>query len=104
VAENKENIVISVKNVTKQFIVYEDKSYFLKERLANFKRNSKKKHIVLKDISCDIRKGETLALIGVNGSGKSTLLKLMNKIIYPEYGEIEINGKVSSMIELRSWI
>lgn len=96
----KDDIAISVKNVTKEFTVYEDKAYFLKERLANLKRNKKTKHVVLKDISCDIKKGESVALIGVNGSGKSTLLKLMNKIIYPEKGTITMNGKVSSMIEL----
>ena len=96
----KDDIAISVKNVTKEFTVYEDKACFLKERLANLKRNKKTKHVVLKDISCDIKKGESVALIGVNGSGKSTLLKLMNKIIYPEKGTITMNGKVSSMIEL----
>lgn len=98
--KKKDDIAISVKNVTKEFIVYEDKAYFLKERLANLKRNRKTKHVVLNDISLDIKKGESVALIGVNGSGKSTLLKLLNKIIYPEKGEITINGKVSSMIEL----
>lgn len=98
--KNKDNIAISVKNVTKEFTVYEDKAYFLKERLANLKRNKKTKHVVLKDISVDIERGQSVALIGVNGSGKSTLLKLMNKIIYPEKGTIEMNGKVSSMIEL----
>lgn len=86
----KDDIAISVKNVTKEFTVYEDKAYFLKERLANLKRNKKSKHVVLKDISCDIHRGETVALIGVNGSGKSTLLKLMNKIIYPEKGTITV--------------
>lgn len=94
------NIAISVKDVTKEFVVYEDKAYFLKERLANLKRNKKRKHVVLKNINLEIKKGESVALIGVNGSGKSTLLKLMNKIIYPEKGKIEINGKISSMIEL----
>lgn len=98
--KKKDDIAISVKDITKEFTIYEDKAYFLKERLANFKRNKKRKHVVLKNISCDIKKGESVALIGVNGCGKSTLLKLLNKIIYPEKGTIEINGKVSSMIEL----
>jgi ABC-type polysaccharide/polyol phosphate transport system ATPase subunit len=98
--KNDEDIVIKVSNVTKQFTYYEDKAYFLKERLANLKRNRKRKHVVLKDISCDIRRGETVALIGVNGSGKSTLLKLLSKIIYPEQGTIDMKGKVSSLLEL----
>ena len=96
----KEDIAISVKNVTKEFTVYEDKSYFLKEKIGHLGRNKKRKHVVLKNVSCDIKRGQSVALIGVNGSGKSTLLKLLNKIIYPEKGTIEINGKVSSMIEL----
>lgn len=96
----KDDIVISVKNISKEFTIYEDKAYFLKERLANLKRNKKSKHVVLKDISCDIHRGETVALIGVNGSGKSTFLKLLTKIIYPERGTIEIRDKVSSLLEL----
>ena len=48
----------------------------------------------------DIKKGETVALIGTNGSGKSTLLKLMTKIIFPNEGTIETNGKLTSLLEL----
>ena len=48
----------------------------------------------------EIKKGETVALIGVNGSGKSTLLKLITKIIYPNKGNIKVNGKISSLLEL----
>lgn len=95
-----DEVVISVNNVTKEFTYYEDKAYFLKERLTNLKRNKKQKHVVLKDISFDVKKGESVALIGVNGSGKSTLLKLLTKIIYPEKGTIDIKGKVSGLLEL----
>lgn len=98
--KEKNDIVISVKNISKEFTVYEDKAYFLKERIANLKRNKKSKHVVLKNISCDIHRGETVALIGVNGSGKSTFLKLLTKIMYPEEGSIEIRDKVSSLLEL----
>lgn len=98
--KNVEEAVIKVKNLTKEFTIWEDKAYFLKEKLGNFKRNKKRKHVVLHDISCEINKGQTVALIGVNGSGKSTLLKLMTKIIYPEKGSIEIKGKISSLLEL----
>ena len=57
-------------------------------------------HTVLKNINLDIRKGESVCLIGTNGSGKSTLLKLMTKIIYPNEGTIETNGKLTSLLEL----
>ena len=99
-AKKNNDIAISVKNVTKEFTVYEDKSYFLKEKIGHLGRNKKRKHVVLHDINLDIKKGQSVALIGVTGCGKSTLLKLLNQIIYPEKGKIEINGKVSSMIEL----
>ena len=99
-AKKNNDIAISVKNVTKEFTVYEDKSYFLKEKIGHLGRNKKRKHVVLHDINLDIKKGQSVALIGVNGCGKSTLLKLLNQIIYPDKGKIEINGKVSSMIEL----
>ena len=48
----------------------------------------------------NIKKGETVALIGTNGSGKSTLLKLMTKIIYPTKGYIKTDGKLTSLLEL----
>ncbi|MFA5658872.1 MAG: ABC transporter ATP-binding protein, partial [Oscillospiraceae bacterium] len=54
----------------------------------------------LKDINIDIKKGEQVGLIGVNGCGKSTLLKCFSKILYPDKGEIIVNGKVSSLLEL----
>ena len=66
-----------------------------------FARNKRKeKREVLKDINLDIKKGETVALIGVNGSGKSTLLKLMTQIIFPNKGTIETRGKLTSLLEL----
>ena len=55
---------------------------------------------VKKNNAIEIKKGETVALIGVNGSGKSTLLKLMTKIIYPTKGIVETNGKLTSLLEL----
>ena len=94
------DIVIDVKNVSKQFNVYFDKANTLKERIIFWKRNNHEVRKVLNDINVQIKKGETVALIGVNGSGKSTLLKLMTKIIYPNEGKIEVNGKLTSMLEL----
>lgn len=98
--ENSNN-AIEVRNVYKNFTVYYDRANTLKERLLFFgKRNKKEKREILKNINLDIKKGETVALIGVNGSGKSTLLKLMTKIIYPNSGTVETQGKLTSLLEL----
>jgi len=94
-------IAISVENVEKSFKIYKDKGFTLKERILFFKsRNAYVKNNILRGISFDIEKGDILGIVGKNGSGKSTLLKLITKIIYPDSGNIEINGKVSSLIEL----
>lgn len=54
----------------------------------------------LDDVSFEIKKGETLGIIGANGSGKTTLLKLLNGIFMPDKGKIEISGKVGALIEV----
>lgn len=93
-------IVISVENVTKSFKLYTDKGKMLKERILFRKRNAYELREVLKGISFQVKKGESIGLIGSNGCGKSTTLKLLSKIIYPNSGSIRINGRVSSLIEL----
>ena len=99
--KEENDIAIRVNHVYKSFNVYYDRANTLKERLLFFgKRNRKEKRQILNDINIDIKKGETVALIGVNGSGKSTLLKLMTKIIYPNRGTIETKGKLTSLLEL----
>lgn len=94
------DIAIKVENVTKKFKLYYDKPSTLKERLVFWNHKKADEHVVLEDVSLEIKKGETVALIGVNGSGKSTLLKLMTKIIYPNKGKIETYGKLTSLLEL----
>lgn len=99
--EEKDDIVIKVEHVDKSFTVYYDRANTLKERLLFLSRNKRReKRQILKDINLEIRKGETVALIGVNGSGKSTLLKLMTQIIFPNKGIIETKGKLTSLLEL----
>ena len=99
--ENDNDIAIKVDHVYKSFNIYYDRANTLKERMLFFARNKRReKREVLKDINLEIKKGETVALIGVNGSGKSTLLKLMTQIIFPNKGTIETNGKLTSLLEL----
>lgn len=94
------NLAIKVENVYKRFKLVYDKPFTLKERLVFWNKTKVGYHDVLKGIDLEIKKGETVALIGVNGSGKSTLLKLMTKIIYPTSGKITTNGKLTSLLEL----
>lgn len=92
---------IEIRNMSKSFRIQSDRAKSLKDMILFFNRkNSKSVLRVLNNISVDIEKGETVALVGTNGSGKSTLLKLMTRIIYPTEGTVETNGKLTSLLEL----
>ena len=92
--------VIEVNHVAKSFKIYTDKGHTLKERAISLKRNRYQTREVLKDINFQVKRGDSLGLIGHNGCGKSTLLKMLTKIMYPDKGSIEIRGRVSSLLEL----
>lgn len=96
----KDGNCIEVRNLRKVFKVYLDKGFTLKEKMLFWKRNRHENRVVLDGISFDIKKGEAVGLIGHNGCGKSTTLKLLTKIMYPTSGTVEVNGKVSALIEL----
>ena len=97
--KQNENVII-VENVHKTFNVFYDKTNTIKEKILFWNKSKKEVRTVLKGINLKIKKGEVVALVGVNGSGKSTLLKLMTKIIYPNKGTVETNGKLTSLLEL----
>lgn len=97
---SKDEPAIQVEHVSKLFRVYLDKGASLKERTLFRERGRYEERRVLKDISFTVRKGEAIGLIGENGCGKSTILKLLSRIMYPDSGKIEINGRVSALIEL----
>ena len=96
----KDDVTIEVRDVTKAFRVYSDKSHTFKDRVLFRKRNAHAMHKVLNHISFDVKRGQALGLIGHNGCGKSTTLKLLNRILYPDSGQILMHGKISSLIEL----
>ena len=91
---------IIVENVYKNFKVYHDKGYSLKEKMLFWQRNAYETRTVLNGISFKVNKGEAVGLIGKNGSGKSTTLKLLSRIMYPDKGVVNINGRVACLIEL----
>ena len=92
-----ESIIIN--DLSKKFIL-SNKPRSLKDWLLIRDQKIKKEYWALKDINVTINNGESVGIIGTNGSGKSTLLKLISKILYPTSGKIEINGSVSSLLEL----
>lgn len=96
----KKHNAIEVTNVTKAFKVYYDRGFTLKEKIMSKGRRKYELREVLRGISFEVKKGEAIGLIGKNGCGKSTTLKLLTKIIYPNSGKIELDGRVSSLLEL----
>lgn len=96
----KSENAIEVKDIVKSFKVYFDKGNTLKEKVLFKKRRRYEERRVLDGISFNIRKGEAVGLIGHNGCGKSTTLKLLTRIMYPNSGQINMKGRVSSLIEL----
>lgn len=94
------DIAIQVNKVSKTFKVYLDKGTSLKEKLLFKHRRSYEERSVLNEISFSVRKGEAIGLIGQNGCGKSTTLKMLSKIMYPDKGTVETQGRISALIEL----
>ena len=95
----KSGNAIEVKNVVKTFKVFFDKGQTLKEKVL-FKNRRRYEERKVLDISFEVKKGEVVGLIGHNGCGKSTTLKLLTRIMYPDSGTIEMEGRISSLIEL----
>ncbi len=94
------NVAIRVKNLTKLYHLYDKPQDRLKEALNPFKKSYHHDFYALNNISFEIKKGETVGIIGKNGAGKSTLLKIITGVLTPTSGSIEVNGKIASLLEL----
>jgi ABC-type polysaccharide/polyol phosphate transport system ATPase subunit len=97
---SSEDIIISVKNLTKAYRLFGHSGDRIKQFLSLGFRRYHREFTALKDVSFDIKKGETVGIIGRNGSGKSTLLQLICGILKPTAGTVKVNGRVSAMLEL----
>jgi len=87
-------------DLTKVYRLYDKPINRLKEII--FRRPFHREFTALNGISFEVKRGETLGIIGENGAGKSTLLKILSRTLSPTSGEFEVNGRVSSLLELGS--
>ena len=94
------NIAIKVKNLTKIYHLYDKPQDRLKEALNPFNKSYHHDFFAMDDVSFEIRKGETVGIIGKNGAGKSTLLKMITGVLTPTSGTSETTGTISSLLEL----
>ena len=93
-------IAIAVNNVSKIYKLYDKPIDRLKESLGLSRKKKYREHYALNDVSFDIKKGETLGIIGTNGAGKSTILKIITGVLNPTMGEVQVAGRISALLEL----
>ena len=90
---------ISVNNISKMYKLYDNPMDRLKESLGLSKKKKYKEHFALHDVSFEVKKGETVGIIGTNGSGKSTILKIITGVLNPTQGEVKVEGRISALLE-----
>ena len=95
-----DQIVIKVENLSKAYKLYDRPVDRLKESIHPFRKQYHRDFYALNNISFEVKKGESVGIIGKNGSGKSTLLKILTGVLTPTSGSASVIGKVSSLLEL----
>ena len=91
---------IKVNDVSKLYKLYDKPSDRFKEALGLTKEKKYKEHYALHNVSFDVKKGQTVGIIGTNGSGKSTILKIITGVLSATEGDVEVEGRISALLEL----
>lgn len=91
---------IDVQHVTKLYKLYDKPSDRFKESLGLSKEKKYREHYALHDLNFTVKKGECVGIIGTNGAGKSTILKIITGVLNPTEGNVEIDGRISALLEL----
>ena len=94
------DIAIKVTDLEKVYKLYDKPSDRLKEALHIGRGKHHTEHRALKGVNMTIRQGECVGIIGTNGSGKSTILKIITGVLSPTGGEVQVNGRISALLEL----
>jgi lipopolysaccharide transport system ATP-binding protein len=97
---SSERLIVDVDRVDKSFLLYDKPSHRLWQMLLGRRRAFYREHRVLKDITFQVPRGQTLGLVGRNGAGKSTLLSILCGTLSPSAGEATVHGKVAALLEL----
>ena len=95
-------VAIQVSNLSKCFQIYEKPSDRLLQMLARGFKKYYREFWALKDVSFEVRKGETVGIVGRNGSGKSTLLQMICGTLNPSGGDVKVDGRIAALLELGS--
>lgn len=94
------DFAVRVEHLQKVYKLYQKPMDRLKESLGLTRKKLYQEHYALNDVSFQVRQGETVGIIGTNGSGKSTILKIITGVLNPTAGELEVNGRISALLEL----
>ena len=96
---SKNEVVIKITDLVKEYKMYSRKKDRLLEAvIPGYQKHTKFR--AMDKLNLEIRKGEALGILGKNGAGKSTLLKMITGVVTPTSGKLEVNGKISSLLEL----
>ena len=91
---------IQVKNVSKMYKLYDRNRDRIMDAFGLSRAPRYHEHYALHDLNFSVKKGETVGIIGTNGAGKSTILKIITGVLNPTDGEVDINGRISALLEL----
>ena len=94
-----DSLAISIKHLSKSYRLYKRGSDRLRESLGLTRKTLSTEKKALDDVSFDVKKGETVGIIGTNGSGKSTILKIITGVLYQTSGDIKVDGRISALLE-----
>ena len=94
------DLAIKITNLTKIYKLYARNRDRLKDSLGLSKKAAYKEHYALKNVDMEVKTGESVGIIGVNGSGKSTILKIITGVLNATSGDVQINGRISALLEL----